>query len=186
MEVLPCSNVCYVTESDCPQQGSGTTLMYGGKSNHLEHAEQVQAGDVKVDDIVLNTKVCQEEKADGHQCNVEELPTPDGLPTGDAYYDFGGDNQMLSNDFHDSGDDNVEEHDHVTRPGLASERLQPVVDNIEIGVPNTNQVVGSSPCESKWLEEDEPLAVWVKVIIGIWSFSLSISLYNLFAELFLF
>ncbi|XP_009776603.1 histone-lysine N-methyltransferase SUVR5 [Nicotiana sylvestris] len=167
MEVLPCSNVCYVTESDCPQQGSGTTLMYGGKSNHLEHAEQVQAGDVKVDDIVLNTKVCQEEKADGHQCNVEELPTPDGLPTGDAYYDFGGDNQMLSNDFHDSGDDNVEEHDHVTRPGLASERLQPVVDNIEIGVPNTNQVVGSSPCESKWLEEDEPLAVWVKWR-GLW------------------
>ncbi|XP_060193167.1 histone-lysine N-methyltransferase SUVR5 isoform X2 [Lycium barbarum] len=164
MEVLPCSNIHYVTESDCPQQGSGSTLMYGGKPNHLEHAEQVQAGDVKVDDVVLNTEECREEKADGRQFTVEGLPTADELPTKDAYYDFGGDGQMLSSDFHDSGDDNVEEHDHVTRPGLAPECLRPVVDTVEIGVPNSNQVTGSSPCESKWLEDDKPLAVWVKAL----------------------
>lgn len=140
--------------------------MYGGKPNHLEHAEQVQTSDVKVDDVVLNTKECQEEKADGRQFTVEGLPTADGLPTKDAYYDFGGDGQMQSSDY-DSGDDNVEEHDHVTRPGLSPERLRPVVDSIEIGLPNNNQVVGSSPCESKWLEEDGPLAVWVKWR-GLW------------------
>ncbi|KAK4346551.1 hypothetical protein RND71_032890 [Anisodus tanguticus] len=168
MEVLPCSNVHYVTESDCPQQGSGTTLMYGGKPNHIEHAEQVHAGDVKIDDVVLNTKECQEEKADGRQFTIEGLPTAEGLPTKDAYYDFGGDGRMMqSSDFHDSGDDNVEEHNHITRPGLAPECLRPVVDTIEIGVPNSNQVVGSSPCESRWLEEDEPHAVWVKWR-GLW------------------
>ncbi|KAJ8546104.1 hypothetical protein K7X08_018687 [Anisodus acutangulus] len=167
MEVLPCSNVHYVTESDCPQQGSGTTLMYGGKPNHIEHAEQVHAGDVKIDDVVLNTKECQEEKADGRQFTIEGLPTAEGLPTKDAYYDFGGDGRMQSSDFHDSGDDNVEEHNHITRPGLAPECLRPVVDTIEIGVPNSNQVVGSSPCESRWLEEDEPHAVWVKWR-GLW------------------
>ncbi|KAM3363600.1 histone-lysine N-methyltransferase SUVR5 isoform X2 [Capsicum galapagoense] len=154
MEVLSCSNIHYVTESDCPQQGPGATLMYGGKPNHLEHAEQVQASDLKVDDVVLNSE-CQEEKADGRQFAVEGLPTADGLHTKDAYYDFGGDGQMQCSDFPDSGDDNVEEHDHVTRPGL-------VPETIEIGVPNSSQVVGSSPCDSKWLEEDGPLAVWVK------------------------
>lgn len=179
MEVLPCSNIHYVPESDCPQQGSGTTLMYGGKPNHLEHAEQVQTGecDVKVDDVVLNTKERQEEKADGRQFTVEGLPTADGLPTKDAYYDFGGDGQMLSSDFHDSGDENVEEHDHVTKSGLVPEGLRPVIDTIEIGLPSSNQVAGSSPCESKWLEEDGPLAVWVKVFISIWSFYLGIYFY---------
>lgn len=169
MEVLPCSNIHYATESDRPQQGSGTTLMYGGKPNHLEQAEQVQAGDVKINDVVLNMKECQEDKADGRQFTVEGLPTADELPTKDAYYDFGEDGQILASDFHDAGDDNVEEHDHVTRSGLVPECLQPV-DTIEIGLPNSNQVVGSSPCKSKWLEEDGPLAVWVKVFTSIWSF----------------
>ncbi|KAL3378521.1 hypothetical protein AABB24_004444 [Solanum stoloniferum] len=167
MEVLPCSNIHYVPESDCPQQGSGTTLMYGGKPNHLEHAEQVQAGDVKVDDVLLNMKEFQEEKADGRQFSVEGLPTADVIPTKDAYYDFGGDGQMLSSDFHDSGDDNVVEHDHVTRSDLVPECLRPVVDTIESGLPYSNQVVGSSSCESKWLDEDGPLAVWVKWR-GLW------------------
>lgn len=147
--------------------------MYGGKPDQLEHAEQVQASDLKVDDVVLNSE-CQEEKADGRQFAVEGLPTADGLHTKDAYYDFGGDGQMQCSDFPDSGDDNVEEHDHVTRPGL-------VPETIEIGVPNSSQVVGSSPCDSKWLEEDGPLAVWVKVFISIWSFYLCIYFYNLLA-----
>ncbi|XP_028058530.1 histone-lysine N-methyltransferase SUVR5-like isoform X2 [Camellia sinensis] len=123
MEVFPCSGLHYVEESDCPQQGSGTTIIFGGESNCLEHGEEVQVADVKVSDLVHI--------------------------------------QNFSCDAHDSEDGNLNGQDFCTESCLASETDHLLVDTIESRV-LSNKEGESSLSESKWLEHDESLAVWVK------------------------
>ncbi|PQP92515.1 histone-lysine N-methyltransferase SUVR5 [Prunus yedoensis var. nudiflora] len=53
MEVLPCSSVQRVGQSDCPQHSSATTSVYDGESNCLEHEKQK---DVKMELHVLIVK----------------------------------------------------------------------------------------------------------------------------------
>ncbi|KAA8531784.1 hypothetical protein F0562_006499 [Nyssa sinensis] len=162
MEVLSCSGVCYVGESDCPQQGSGTAFMYDGESNCLEHGEQVQGADVKVDDIVLNVEGPQKERQGEAQWKVDDLPTSEGHYSGASYYEFEGESQKLSCDSHDSEEDNLNAQDQCTEPCLASENSHLIVDTIESGLPSNNREGESSLSEPKWLEQDEPMAVWVK------------------------
>ncbi|GMP31630.1 hypothetical protein CsSME_00005769 [Camellia sinensis var. sinensis] len=123
MEVFPCSGLHYVEESDCPQQGSGTTIIFGGESNCLEHGEEVQVADVKVSDLVHI--------------------------------------QNFSCDAHDSEDGNLNGQDFCTETCLASETDHLLVDTIESRVLSSKEGE-SSRSESKWLQHDESLAVWVK------------------------
>ncbi|GMP28218.1 hypothetical protein CsSME_00003856 [Camellia sinensis var. sinensis] len=161
MEVLPCSGIYYVGESDCPQQDSGTTFMYDGESNCLEHGEQVQVADVKVNDLVLNVEGPQEERQGEAQWTVDELPSSEGHYNGASYFEFEAEGHKFSCDSHDSEDENLNGQDFCTEPCLASETCDLIVDTIDSGVPSIKEGE-SSLSEPKWLENDEPLAVWVK------------------------
>ncbi|XAR73921.1 Histone-lysine N-methyltransferase [Bertholletia excelsa] len=171
MEVLPCSGVCYVGESDCPQQGSGTTFMFNGESKCLEHGEQVKVAEDKANNSVLNVEVNVEETPQERQGEAKlaanDLLNSEGHCHGASYFEFEVEGQKISCDSSDSEDEKLNGQDICTESVLASETSHLIVDTIDSGVPSNNKEAESSPLEQKWLEHDEPLAVWVKWR-GIW------------------
>lgn len=153
MEVLPCSSVSYIADSDCLNQGSGTSFMYTGESNRVEHTEEVQVTDFKVDDLEINLEGPREE---GSKWSPEGLPASEVHNNGDAYYAFEMDGQKFSFDSHDSEDEKLIAQD---------DSMGPCLESIESGQPIGDQERGLTILESKWLEKDESLSVWVKVLI---------------------
>ncbi|KAL3526706.1 hypothetical protein ACH5RR_011362 [Cinchona calisaya] len=153
MEVLPCSGVSYVSDSDCLNQGSGASFMYAGESNGVERTEEVQMTDVKIDDLELNLEGTQDEIEEGSQWSLEGMPTSEVHNNGDAYFEFEMGGQKFSFDSNDSEDRKSIAPDHF---------MGPSPDTIESGLPSGNQDPGLSMSESEWLEKDECLAVWVK------------------------
>ncbi|CAK9185457.1 unnamed protein product [Ilex paraguariensis] len=162
MEVLPCSGKNYVGESDCPQQRSETGYMYAGKSNCLGHEEQVQMADIKVDDLMIDVEGPQGERQGGGQLTVDEFPTSESHYNGDPYDVSQMDGQKSSSDFHDSEDDTFDAQDNSTGPGVAPDNSPIIVDTIESGLQSNMREGESFISELKWLEQDEPMAVWVK------------------------
>ncbi|XP_059645176.1 histone-lysine N-methyltransferase SUVR5 isoform X2 [Cornus florida] len=162
MEVLPCSSVHYVGESDCQQQGSGTVSVYDGESNCLEQGEQVQVADVKVNGLTLNVEGPQKERPGEAQWMVDEMPASEGHYSGPSFFDFELESQKLSCDSHDSEDDSLNAQDQYTEPFLTSENSLLIGDTIESGLPNNTREGESSLSEPLWLEQNEPMAVWVK------------------------
>ncbi|XP_027151736.1 histone-lysine N-methyltransferase SUVR5 isoform X1 [Coffea eugenioides] len=153
MEVLPCSGVSYTADSDCPDQGSGTSFMFAGESNRVERPEEVQATEFKVDDLEINLEGPLEEREDGSKWSLEGLPASEVNNNGDAYYAYEMDGQKFSFDSHDSEDEKSIAQDHM---------METCLDTYERGQPSGDQEPGLSPSESKWHERDESLAVWVK------------------------
>lgn len=154
MEVLPCTGgVHYVGQSDCPQQGSEKAFVYDKKANCLEH-EQVGAAEVKVDSLVLDVEAPPEEQPGQGDWTVNELPT-EGHCNGDSYSEFEVDGQKLSFDSHDSEDD-------FTGASVPSENSQLAISTIGSALPCRNQEGDSCLSAPRWLEQDQPIAVWVK------------------------
>lgn len=155
MEILSCSSVSYVRDSECPQQSSGTALMCSGESDIAKPNEEVQGkeNDVKVDDLELHIERPQEERDDGSKVNLEGVPALGGDNNEDTYYEFEVDSQKLSFDSHDSEDGKLSAQDPSSGPRL---------DNIESVLRSSNQEADLSLPGPRWLEPDEPLAVWVK------------------------
>nr|URM60682.1 C2H2 family protein [Gymnema sylvestre] len=155
MEILPCSGVSYVRDSESPQQSSGTAFMCSGESASFKPAEEVQGKEAvgKIDRIEPSVEQPQEERGDENKWNLEGFPASEGENNGDTYYEFEADSQNLSFDSRDSGDEKFNAADHSSGP---------CADTIESGQQRSYQETGLSLHELKWLEHDECLAVWVK------------------------
>lgn len=161
MEVLPCSGVQYVVDSDCAQQSSGTTFTKDGESNCLEYGKKVQAADGRMDDLVLNVEGNQKERQDGSQGTRDGLPISEEHQSGSSYYDYQAEGKRLSCGSHDYEDDDSNAQTCCTGP--SSENSHIIVDTIESESPSNNREGGLSLSEPKWLECDESVALWVKV-----------------------
>lgn len=165
MEVLPCSGVQYVGESDCPQQSPGTTFIYDGDSNCVEHGQQVQLADDKMDKLLLNAERSQKEKKGEVEGRVEELPTSEGHCSGALYFDCEVEDQKQPCNSLYFEDGNLNVQNGCTEPCLASDSSHLIVDTIESELPSNTGEGELSVSEPKWLEQDETVALWVKVLI---------------------
>ncbi|XWS41995.1 hypothetical protein CRYUN_Cryun17cG0130300 [Craigia yunnanensis] len=160
MEVLPCSGVQYVADSDCAQQSSGMT--YDRESNCLEHRKKVQVADGRMDDLLLSVEGNSAERQDGGQGTRDELPISEEHHSGSSYYDCQAEGQRLSCGSHDYEVDDSNGQNCCTGPYLASENSHLTVDSIESESPSNNREGELSLSEPKWLERDESVALWVK------------------------
>ncbi|KAG9159333.1 hypothetical protein Leryth_017963 [Lithospermum erythrorhizon] len=155
MEVLPFSGIGCVGDADCSQQGSGTTFVDDGESEHLEHGGQ----DGSVD---LKGKEPQEGKEIGGQWPIDVLPISEGNSDGSSYFDclVESSGQMAPNNSHDS-EDKLHQQGLFSGHGQLMENFELIVDTIEYGQEAT-QEPESSLTETVSLEQEEPLPVWVK------------------------
>lgn len=160
MEVLPHSGVQYVGELDA-KQSSGTEFVDNGESNCVQHENQVQMTNGKMDDMLSNVEGPVSERRGEGQRTGEELPSSGHLG-GVSYFDCQLEGQGLSCGSHDFEDDDVNAQNECTGPCQASENSNLIVDTIESEVPNDNKEGESSFSEPKWLEHDESVALWVK------------------------
>ncbi|XVF61946.1 hypothetical protein PTKIN_Ptkin08bG0175900 [Pterospermum kingtungense] len=165
MEVLSCSGVQYVVDSDCGQQSSGTPFTKDGESNCLEHRKKVQAADGRMDNLLLNVEGNPTESQAGSHGTRDELPISEEHHSGSSCYDYQAEGQRLSFESHDYEDDDSNAQTCCTGPSSENSRL--IVDTIESESPRNNREGELSLLEPKWLERDESVALWVKWR-GIW------------------
>ncbi|KAK6258422.1 SET domain - like 1 [Theobroma cacao] len=162
MEVLPCSGVQYVADSDCAQQSSGTTVIFDGESKRLEHRKEVQVADGRMDELLLGVEGNPMERQDEGQGTRDELPISEEHHSGSSYYDAQAEGQRLSCGSHDYEDDDSNAQNCCTGPYLPSENSNLIVDTIESELLSNNREGELSLSEPKWLERDESVALWVK------------------------
>lgn len=171
MEVLPCSGLQYVGDSDCPQQSSGKDFVYDGESDCVEHVKQDQLSKGRPNDLLLNVERPQIESEGGAEVRVVELPTAEGHCNG-AFRDSQVEGQKLFCGSHGHEDDDANAQNYCTEACPASENCQLIVDTIESELSNSNRDGESSLIEPTWLEGDESVALWVKVLVVSFSFCL--------------
>ncbi|XVF59547.1 hypothetical protein PTKIN_Ptkin07bG0284900 [Pterospermum kingtungense] len=162
MEVLPCSGVQYVADSDCAQPSSGTTITYDGESHCLEHRKQVPVVGGRMDDLLPSVEGNPAGRQDEGQGGRDELPFSEEPHSGSSYYDCQAEGQKLSCGSHDYEDDDSNAQNCCTGPYLASENSHLIVDTIESGSPSNNGEGELSLSKPNWLERDESVALWVK------------------------
>ncbi|OVA18624.1 SET domain [Macleaya cordata] len=153
MEILSCSDVQYVGESNCPQRGTGTNFMCNGEP--IEHGKQVQVSDVthKVDDFVVNEEWPKKDRPGEDQGRVDDLPTSEGICPGTSYPEHKEEGQEAPCSL------NAEKQN--TERCMASD-IPLNVEKIEAKLPSSNGDGESHSPESKWLEQEETVALWVK------------------------
>ncbi|KAJ4827585.1 hypothetical protein Tsubulata_004814 [Turnera subulata] len=158
MDVLPCSGVQCVGESDSAQRNPGRTFIYTGRPNAIELVEPEQMADGGSGNLLLNAT--QIVKSDDCR-KLDELPISEGNPSGASYSDFQVESQRLSCESHDFEDDEVNVQDYYAEPSVASESSNLILETIENEANNyTNG--DQSLSEPTWLEHDESVALWVK------------------------
>ncbi|RYQ80435.1 hypothetical protein Ahy_Scaffold1g106850 isoform B [Arachis hypogaea] len=156
MEVLPCSGVQCTGESDRPQQSPGTAFLYQGEPNYPENGQQVKFGDGQLNELSHKMEGSQIEKQGEEKWTVCHLSTNSDVQCSrDSGCGFQGEDQKEDSALDDLDDDLINE------PCLTSENSLLVVDTIESESPN-NREGDLSFSEPKWLEGDEPVALWVK------------------------
>ncbi|KAL4314282.1 histone-lysine N-methyltransferase SUVR5 isoform X1 [Arachis ipaensis] len=156
MEVLPCSGVQCTGESDRPQQNPGTAFLYQGEPNYPENGQQVKFGDSQLNELSHKMEGSQIEKQGEEKWTVCHLSTNSDVQCSrDSGCGFQGEDQKEDSALDDLDDDLINE------PCLTSENSLLVVDTIESESPN-NREGDLSFSEPKWLEGDEPVALWVK------------------------
>ncbi|GKU99115.1 hypothetical protein SLEP1_g12009 [Rubroshorea leprosula] len=160
MEVLPCSDVQYVGDSDCAQQSSGTDFIYDTESNSLEHGKEVQVQVGRINEL-------SKEEGNPVERQDEGLGTRDDLPIseshhgGSSFYEHQVESQLLSSGSHDFEDD-LNAQNCCSGPSLVSENSHSIVDAIESESLSNIKEGESTSSEPKWLENDESVALWVK------------------------
>ncbi|KAK8717532.1 hypothetical protein V6N13_044795 [Hibiscus sabdariffa] len=159
MEVVPCSGVQYVVDSDCAQPSLGTT--FEGESNCSEHRKQVQELDGRMDDLLPNVDGNPAGRQDAHQGTRDEFPFSEDHHSGSSDNDCHVEGQRLSCESHGYEDDSNAQN-CCAGPDLASENSHLIVDTIESESPSNNGEAELSLSDSKWLECDESVALWVK------------------------
>ncbi|XP_022741759.1 histone-lysine N-methyltransferase SUVR5-like isoform X2 [Durio zibethinus] len=162
MEVLPCSGIRYVADSDCAQPSLGTTSTFDGESNCMEHRKQVKVAEGRMDDLLLSVEGNPARRQDEGQGTRDELPISEEHHSGSSYYDCQVEGQRLSCGSHDYEDDDSNAQNCCTGPYLASENSHLIVDTIESESPSNNGEGELSLSDPKWLECDESVALWVK------------------------
>lgn len=172
MEVLPCSNVQCVGQSDCPQQNSGTTPV-NGESNCLEHEKQVQVIDRTVEGLLPNVEGPQLGSQGEVKGAVHELHTSEGCPVGALSLDCQLESQKSSSGSHGSesfDNDDVNAHNYSAEPSLVSDNGGFKLDSSENGLPYNSREGESSHSDSTWLECHESVPLWVKVHVISFTF----------------
>ncbi|KAJ8764536.1 hypothetical protein K2173_006276 [Erythroxylum novogranatense] len=159
MEVLPCSGVQYVGESDGAQQNSGTSFAYSGESNGFEHRNEVQAADARADGLLPNMDKTERSKQ-GHG-TLDESPMSEGHKIGAPFSDCQAASQRLSCDSYDFNGGNLNMHGYCIEPCATSENSHLTVDPFG-SEPSSCKDGDSSHSEPKWLENDEAVALWAK------------------------
>ncbi|OMP11353.1 hypothetical protein CCACVL1_00567 [Corchorus capsularis] len=158
MEVLPCSGVQYVADSDCAQQSSGTSLIFDRESNCSENRKQGQVADCRMDELLIGVEGNSAERQGEGQGTRDELTNSEEHHSGSSYY-----NGQAEGGSHDYEDDDSNAQNCYTGPYLASENSHLLIDTIECELPSDNREEGLSISEPKWLACDESVALWVKV-----------------------
>lgn len=167
MEWLPHANLQYAGKTDCSQHISGTNTVHDGESVYLESEKRVQASDSRVDAVFFtvngkgNDVHVDGEEAVHHTCDLEDQLG------GASHSDCSMDDPKASSGSLDFEESNINEQSYCTESLLASENSQIIVDTIESELPSNNRDGESSVSEPKWLEGDESLALWVKVIVRL-------------------
>ncbi|XP_057980671.1 histone-lysine N-methyltransferase SUVR5 [Malania oleifera] len=162
MEVLPCSGIKYVGDSDCPQQGPAAAFIYDGEPNCLEPQKPALVADGEFDGILLNAERPVEEMIGEDQAMFNEVPTSEGHCSGASYFECEVEGQNLSCDSHDFEDENLDVQNHCMGACVASENSHLILETIEGELPSNNGDGESFLSETRWPEEDESVAVWVK------------------------
>ncbi|XP_031270722.1 histone-lysine N-methyltransferase SUVR5 isoform X6 [Pistacia vera] len=161
MEVLPCSGVQYVGESDA-KQSSGTDFVYDREANCFQHENQVQTEDVRVGDLLNVKGPLLETQGEGRGTGTgAELQISQGHHSGASQFDSQVEGQRSCGS-HDFEDDDLNAQNDCTGPYQASENSNLIVDTIESELPCDNREGESFLSEPQWLEHDECVALWVK------------------------
>uniref|UniRef100_A0A2P2KG59 Uncharacterized protein n=1 Tax=Rhizophora mucronata TaxID=61149 RepID=A0A2P2KG59_RHIMU len=160
MEVVQCSDVQYVRESDGAQQNSGSGFVYDGESNGFENRKQVHLADGRADNLLLNVDGIDRQSQG--QGMVDEILMSEGQHTGVSYSDCQVESQRLSCDSYDFEGDDVNEQNYFGEPCSASEKVPFVMETTE-SEPGSLKDGDLSPLQPNWLENDESVALWVKV-----------------------
>lgn len=171
MEVLPCSDVQYVGESDA-KQSSGADFVFDGESNCIQNENQVQMEDVRMDDLLNEQGPLLETQGEGQGTGTRnEFPISQGHHSGGLQFDSQVEGQRSCGS-HDFDDDDLNAQNDCTGPYQASENSNLIVDTIESELPCDNREGESSLSEPQWLEHDESVALWVKVIANVYIFNI--------------
>lgn len=156
MEVLPCSGVQYVGESDCPQRSSGTVFVYQEEPNCPANGEQPKLVDCQLNESSHRMQGPETERqGEGTQTICDLSTNSDCQCDGASCYDCQGEKEYFG--FHDF------EEDMINERCLTSENSLSVVDTIESESPNNGREGDLSFSEPKWLQGDGSVALWVKV-----------------------
>ena len=159
MEVLPWSGVQHAGDSDCPQQSSGTAYLYQGKPNCSVDGEQGKLEDGQVNDLSLKMGGPQiNSQGEGQEAVCDLSTNPDCHCIEGSCCECQVEDQKDSFDFHGLEDDEMNE------PYSTSENPLPIVDTIEGESLNNSKEGQLSVSEPTWLDSDESVALWVKVI----------------------
>ncbi|XP_050388132.1 histone-lysine N-methyltransferase SUVR5 [Argentina anserina] len=164
MEVLPCSTVQCVGQSDCPQESSGTTPV-NGESNCLEHERQVPVIDRTVEGLLPTVEVTQLGSQGEVKGAAHELHMSEGCRAGASNLDCQVESQKSSSGSHGSesfDDDDINAQNYSTEPSLISDNGNLKLDGNENGLPYNSREGESSHSDSTWLECHESVPLWVK------------------------
>lgn len=172
MEVLPCSDVQYVGESDA-QQSSGTGFVCSGDSSSIQSKIQVQMGDGTIREPLLSVQEPSSERLGEVQGADKELLTPEGNHSAVSCSGVKEEDHISFSDFHDFENGDLDSHNFCIEPTQASESSDLVVDTIESEPPTDGREGEPNLTEPKCLEHDETMALWVKVIFMFINFHFS-------------
>lgn len=170
MEVISCSEVQYGGESDGPQPSSGRDLSYKNESNLDEHGQQVQLTEVRVDNILQCVERPQTEIQVGVHGTVDETQGLERHCNGASHVSQAEDQKLFCGSHSYDDDDDANEQNYCEETSVASENCHLIVDTVENELPNSNREADSSFPEPTWLEEDESVALWVKVLFISFTF----------------
>lgn len=162
MEVLTCSALLYAEKSCHPQEKSVMEFVQDAESNCAKHGEQIPLEEKKVDQFLPNLKMA----IDTMQCNGQE-PNGEALTLEESSNEFshsGSDlnDHKLSGAVLDRDDENLEEQVQSKEACLDFQNSHVDVNTIDSEPLSENKEEEPSISASKWPEQDESLALWVK------------------------
>jgi len=127
-----------------------------------------------MDESLLNGQGPLSEREVEGQGMAEELPTSEGNHSGASCCDSQVESHRSSSGSHDFEDDHLNAQYFCIGPAQASENSNLIVDTIQSE--SDSREGESTFIDPKWLEHDEFVALWVKVSVLVYYFSLLLTL----------
>ncbi|XP_021718538.1 histone-lysine N-methyltransferase SUVR5-like isoform X1 [Chenopodium quinoa] len=162
MEVLKCPALLYAENSCHSQEKSVMEFVQDSESNSVKHAEQISVEEKEVDHFLPSLKVaigtmqCDGQDQDGEALMLEERSNGSSHSGSDLL------SQNLSGVVLDHDDDNLEEQVQYKETYLDFQNSHVDVNTIESEPHSENKEDESLISATRWPEQDESLALWVK------------------------